>query len=205
MPNWVYNNLEITDPSGENVADVARLLEQVNAPRRGISFSFWNIIKPEGDELTEYNESMRAGSASPFYWNWNCSNWGSHWDASDVVSETYSDTHKQFTFTTPWSAPIPVLVALSEQYSNLHFELEWEEEQGFGGTYTFDNGEALETIYYDSPSSHADYVARDQECGCVEDAWGEAQFEDCPNYVPEEEIDPSQIISEHELEVEAIV
>lgn len=225
MPNWVYNNLSITDPSGENVADVTRLMEQLNATYEtivtvwdktgegstmsqkketveNVGFSFWNIVKPEGGELTEYNESIGAGGATPFWYDWNCTNWGTKWDASDVQVDSYSDTHKQFTFSTPWSAPIPVLVTLSEQYPNLHIELEWEEEQGFGGTYTFTNGEASETEYYDSPSSHADYVARYRECYC--EMLDEAQFEDCPNYVPEEEIDPSQIISENELEVEAV-
>lgn len=224
MPNWVYNNLSITDPSGEHAADVARLMEQVGATYETIEtswektdegtkvsqhavtvedcgFSFWNIKRPESDNLATYNESIGAGGAMPYWYDWNCENWGTKWDASDVDIQDHAADHKQITFSTPWSPPIPVLTSLSEQYPNLHIELEWEEEQGFGGTFVFTNGEATETDYYDIPSSHADYEARDRTCMC-EDYPEEAPFTDCPTYVPEP--DESMLIPDDELEVEAV-
>ena len=220
MPNWVYNNLSITDPSGEHAADVTRLMEQVGADyttlgatwvdgkyeikehtATNVGFSFWNIKRPEGEALTNYNESIGASGAMSFWYDWNCDNWGTKWDASEVDIQDHAADHKQITFSTPWSPPIPVLISLSEQYPNLHIELEWEEEQGFGGTFVFTNGEATETDYYDIPSSHADYEARDRTCMC-EDYPDEAPFTDCPTYVPEP--DPSMLIPDDELEVEAV-
>jgi hypothetical protein len=225
MPNWVYNSLSITDPSGEHCEDVTRLMEQVGATYTTVQtsyektdegmtvshkevevadsgFSFWNIKRPEGEDLATYNESIGASGAMPFWYDWNCEHWGTKWDASDVDIQDYAADHKQITFSTPWSPPIPVLTALSEQYPNIHIELEWEEEQGFGGTFTFTNGEPTETDYYDIPSSHADYVARDRECGC--ETWAdEAPFEDCPTYVPEPS--PDMLIPNDELELEAVL
>lgn len=220
MPNWVYNNLSITDPSGEHTADVARLMEQVGSDyttltttwengtcevkehtATNVGLSFWNIKRPEGDDLTSYNESIGAGGAMPFWYDWNVGNWGTKWDASDVDIQEYAADHKQITFSTAWSPPVEVLSTLSKQYPNLHIELEWEEEQGFGGTFTCTNGEVTVTDEYDIPQSHADYVARDKECGC--EIWAdEAPFVDCPTYEPEP--DPSMLIPDDELEVEAI-
>jgi Ferredoxin-like domain in Api92-like protein len=218
MPNWVYNNLSITDPSGEYTADVARLVEQVGANYKTVAseweagsyttkevevtnpvLSFWNIKRPEGEELEKWNASIGAGGAHPFWYDWSVDNWGVKWDASDVDRQDHADDHKQYTFSTPWSPPISVLVALSEQYPNLHIELEWEEEQGFGGTFVFTEGNATETEWYDIPSSHAEYEERGKTCSC--DCYPEdPPFTDCPEYVPEDARIPAD-----ELEVEALL
>jgi hypothetical protein len=220
MPNWVYNGVSVTDLTGEHAADVARLIEQVGADYSMVVtayvdgehstnveetkdpiFSFWNIVKPTGEDLDLYNKSIETGvGVTPFWYDWHCDNWGCKWDAGDVEFDDYGADQKLFRFSTPWAPPIPALTSLSKQYPNLHIELEWEEEQGFGGTFTFTNGEPTETDYYDIPSSHADYVSRDRECGC--ESWDEAQFEDCPTYVPEPTED--MIIADNELEVEAV-
>ena len=216
MPNWVYNNLTIAPnaDAGGTIKDVAALVEQVGKPytiksrdwKSGETsdhtveepFAFWNIVRPEGENLEKYDESLGAGGASPFWYDWNCENWGTKWDASDVKLIDHGPDHKQYTFSTPWAPPIPVLIALSVQHPNLHLELEWEEEQGFGGTYVFHNGEASETNYYDIPGSHADYVDRDQECSC--EAWGEKVFSDCPI----EEVSADMIIPTNEIEIECV-
>ena len=219
MPNWVYNNLSITDPSGKHTDDVSRLMEQVGATYtvRAASyasgtfevgdvevtdpgFSFWNIVRPEGEDSKEYAESVGASGAMPFWYDWNCENWGTKWDASDVNVQDHAADHKQITFSTPWSPPLPVLVTLSEQYPNLHIELEWEEEQGYGGTFVFTNGEATETDAYDIPNSHAEHAERDRECVCDWDDDPTNYYPDCPGYVPD-----TNRIPEDELEVEAML
>lgn len=228
MPNWVSNNMTIAPDAeaGGTIKDVAMLVEQVGKPYTvkrttfpdtGIEdhevkkpFSFWNIVRPEGDDLGKYfppisypyDGSMEAGGSSPFWYDWNINNWGCKWDASDVDFMDHNPDHKQYTFSTPWGPPLEVLKSLSEQHPNLHIELEWEEEQGFGGTFVFRGGEATKTDYYDIPSSHADYVERDRERQCVctwlEDP--ESFYSDCPSAVKNDES-----ISPDELEVEAMI
>ena len=219
MPNWVYNNLTIApDPeAGGTIKDVADLVEQVGKPytiktrdwKSGETteqtveepFAFWNIARPEGEDLEKYDESINTSGAMPYWYNWNCDNWGTKWDASDVEFTDHGADHKQYRFSTAWSPPIAVLESLSAQHPNLHIELEWEEEQGFGGTYVFRGGTGEETSYYDAPSSHADYVerGRQDECICSWSDDGSYLFSDCPTY-----IDPSNLIADDELEVEAV-
>lgn len=219
MPNWVYNSLTVTTntEAGGTVKDIAALVEQVGKPftvkqvdwKTGEKsdhmvhepFSFWNIDRPEGEDLEKYDESLGASGAFPFWYEWNNAHWGTKWDVSNVHFDSHGPDHKQYMFDTPWAPPIEVLTTLSEQHPNLHIELEWEEEQGFGGTFVFREGEAHETESYDIPESHADYVARGKECGC--EVWSdEPIFDDCPGSV--EPLTEDMIIPEDELEVEAV-
>jgi hypothetical protein len=190
MPNWVYNNLTVSPnpDAGGTIKDVAALVEQVGKAYTVTAtkwdtnekyeqkveepFSFWNIVRPADEDLQKYDESLGAPGVSPFWYDWNCDNWGTKWDASDVEFTDHEPEHKQYRFSTPWAPPIPVLTTLSEQHPNLHIELEWEEEQGFGGTFVFREGNAHETLYYDVPNSHADFVerGREDECACT---WGD--------------------------------
>ena len=74
-----------------------------------------------------------------------------------------------------------------EQHPTLAFSFHCEEEQGWGVEYDSVSGELVETNSWDIPDSHADYVGRDNEDGCVcsyeddQDEW----YNDCPK---EEEI-----------------
>lgn len=219
MPNWVYNNLIITDPSEEHATDIDSLMEQVGATYtikasswegaevrieevevENPGFSFWNIVRPEGEDREKYDDSIGGPGALPFWYDWNCENWGTKWDASNVDIYEHGKSHKQFTFSTPWAPPLPVLVALSEQYPNLHIELDWEEEQGFGGTYVFTKGVGVETDSYDVPSTHAEHEERGKTCICEWDYDDPTEFyPDCPGYISEE-----HMIQEDELEVEAM-
>ena len=210
MPNWVYGTVSIT-------GDMARVQEVKNRLaqpyERMISkyvegemvtgvetlsptFSFWNIVRPEGEDLQKYDESLGAGG-SPFWYDWNCDNWGTKWDTDGELEEFRAD-HIMYRIETAWSPPDAALASLGAQYPDLHIELEYEEEQGWGGTTVYNGGTTAPTEWYDIPSSHADYVARDREdsCSCTYDN----PFSDCPTYVPEDAVIPAD-----ELEVEAMI
>jgi len=201
MPNWVTNTLTVTG----NKADLDKFVEQVGRTHtrqfsryenvdgelRTITedaewtgdFTFWNIHAPDASILDEYH-GVADGKAGPNNWYaWNIDNWGTKWDAS--VSEVVHDGDNEWrvTFDTAWSPPYPVIAASAEQHPNLHFWLDWEEEQGFGAEVEFTAEEgATEVRTWDIPASHADFVDRDNEDGCV-CGYGEDEqywFEDCP-------------------------
>lgn len=191
MPNWVRNNLTVMGSD----ADVQAVKNQLSAPYTRLvteyiegksvvtervvtrDLSFWNIVKPEGAALDAYYDSLGAPGAMPFWYDWNCEFWGTKWDTDAELTEHAAD-HLQYVFDTAWAPPVAALVALSEQHPEVWMELEWEEEQGYGGTFVFTKGNADETASYDIPGSHQDYIDRDKDCHC--EIWGERVFADCP-------------------------
>jgi hypothetical protein len=213
MPNWVNNSLIITGDAARVQAVKTRLAEpyervfskfvkgeHVTATETvEQGFSFWNMIRPEGEELEKYNDSLGAGGAFPFWYGWNCNNWGTKWD-TDAEFEEYAENDLHYLFATAWSPPIEAITALSAKFPDVHFELEFEEEQGWGGTTVFSEGVATNTDSYDIPTSHEEYESRDdRECSCQE--WNEKIFDDCPV----EEVTPDMVVAKDELLIEQMI
>lgn len=201
MPNWVRNTLTI---SGDADA-VARVVEQVGAPyekllthyERGedgavrlveevgkveMPFSFWNITRPSDDIMGDYNTPANGSAPENNWYAWNNTNWGTKWDACEVEVVDNIPGNFVVRFETAWSPPYPVIADLAAQHPGVSVWLEWEEEQGFGAEVDFSEGEPVEVRAWDIPDSHADFVDRDNEDGCVcswnddEDDW----YSDCP-------------------------
>jgi hypothetical protein len=134
--------------------------------------------------MAEFVRSMRDDQD---WYHWNVRNWGTKWDIAVPNGQEYSDTQMEITddgsvmyhFQTAWSPVGEVLIKLSEMYPSLEFDYEYEEEQGWGGTCTFVNGEETASDEWDIPESHADYKDRDKECPCEYDDI-EYAYKDCP-------------------------
>jgi hypothetical protein len=201
MPNWVYNSITVTAPSGDKM-ELEMFLREMEMPRpeavsegfeptgeiklvaRG--FSFWNVIAPPADKLEEYfgihgwKDGKEVGNTDTNWYNWNNENWGCKWDAGDGDVGWLDEDTLQITFQTPWDCPRGVVAAIAEQYSHLVFSWVYEEEQGWGGELTLKDGEVIVDEEWDIPDSHADYTKRGNECRCE---WGDDKenwFEDCP-------------------------
>ena len=171
MPNWVYNSLVIT---GEAEV-IAKIKAQVSAPHEvkhldwktnelvaemnEEPFSFWNIIKPTDLDAYHDNPVTHDQSGHDHWYNWNLRNWGVKWDAKSAEIHEEEDDSLCYTFETPWGIPHNALFELSRQYPTATLELEYEEEQGWGGTIVFTNGEAEETEEYESKC---------RQCGTLE-------------------------------------
>lgn len=168
-------------------------------------FSFWNIHRPSEKLFDEYfGVEPRVKSEVPLgdpnwwadveakrkvsnhWYDWNITNWGTKWDvakrdendwrSTEIVERV--DGNVIYRFDTAWSPPLEVISILSFQFPELVFDLEYEEETGWGGSALFQNGVMVSFSEYEEPSSHQDYVDRDRECFCQ---WSnEPEFEDCP-------------------------
>lgn len=173
-------------------------------------FAFWNIIAPTdldayyGEEeykadLNNFIESFNIASEKNNNWYyWNLRNWGTKWDVAVGDGEQYPDTRCEWTdadelmyhFNTAWSQPEEAIKKLSSQYPTLQFDLEYEEEQGWGGSITFFDGEVVDESSYDIPDSHDAHVKLDKDCPCE---YGDLEYayKDCPvtdpNYFYDEE------------------
>lgn len=209
MPNWVFNSLSI-DGDKEQIQKVKAQLNAPyerkfhNGREDKIDvetysnpvISFWNICRPPEDKLDEYEgvhgyaDGERQGDSAFNWYNFNNREWGTKWDIGVSDSNKYSDTEMTndsenslgYRFQTAWSPPIEAIEKLSAQYPELEITLDWEEEQGFGGVYVFQDGEHSIEKEWDIPDSHADYVERDNEdgCACANSEDVDDWYSDCP-------------------------
>lgn len=174
MPNWVYNNVTIKGSPDT----LKQIKEQLNTPftrqhtfwdsetKSSVTkdvyteepvFSFWNIVKPT--DLEAYNTNADSTNMhNPNNWYvWNNVHWGTKWDVAGNVdfSETADSLH--YSFDTAWAPPIPPFELLSAQYPDVEIINAWEEEQGFGSTLTFIDGDMEETNEYNWICPECDY------------------------------------------------
>ena len=185
MPNWVFNTMSVTG-SPEALADFKK---KANAREREISY--WNFVTPPQEALDsgEYEatngwskENGHEGDTPNNWYNFNNREWGTKWDCSSAEIVTEDEGEITYSWTSPWSPPIPVFEAMAKQHPKLAFDFEWEEEQGWGGAARGSNGFFGITSEYDTPDSHADYEARgrSENCNCK---WSDDQddwYDDCP-------------------------
>jgi hypothetical protein len=198
MPNWVYNQVTITGPEDQ----VGKIVEQLGKPvprskddGSGIpakspeieykdpegGISFWNVLSPPEEKWDLY--FGRADGSEDKTWNWypwNNANWGTKWDACHASKEVVSTDTVKYYFETAWSHPYEVLGVLGDQYRDVSITNDWEEEQGFGGTYEFTGGVYLVHDEYDVPRSHADMMERRGSCYCEDVDSGDEPWDDCP-------------------------
>lgn len=182
MPNWVFNGLAVTGDNDKleefkNVIGKPLKLPDGSTVQKPI-FSFLNIFYP--DSSIDYNKEAWS--------SWNISYWGCKWDvrASD---EGFQSTELQqedelllYRFQSPWSPPIIGIQRLAQIYPHLEFNLEYEEENGWGGEVTYRDGIEAYSRQWDEPASHADFAAHPyRECYCLNHPYDEEfRFEDCP-------------------------
>lgn len=170
MPNWVFNSLAIEgdkdsirlvksavgkpfSKTGDSWNMKTGQLERVTLVYSNPVFSFHNIYnhKQDGLSVDEYLTDSR-------WYSWNVSHWGTKWDVAVADGYEYSDTclveesenDLSYRFNTAWGAPIPAIEKLSGQFPTLVFDLEYEEEQGWGGRVTIRAGKIVEEFVYDS-------------------------------------------------------
>lgn len=201
MPNWVNNILTVTgdkealdrflEQAGQSYTrSYARIIHEEGTFRTETheetwegDFSFWNITKPSDDILDEYHSVADSKAPANNWYAWNIDNWGTKWDADVSHAEREAGESWRVHFATAWSPPYPLLETAANQHPDLHFWLEWEEEQGFGAEVEFTaEAGAVESRTWDIPESHADYAKRDNEdgCHCAMDDNPEYWFYDCP-------------------------
>lgn len=183
MPNWVFNSLVIeAEPQV-----LAQIRAQVSAPYETQHldwrtnervkemveqpFSFWNIIKPTDLDAYHDDPVTHDQSGRDHWYNWNIRNWGVKWEAKNVYEKddfTEGDGETFFNFETAWGIPDNALLTLSEQYPTASFELEYEEETGWGGCILYENGTSTETEEYENKCRDCDSLNTldyCEECG----------------------------------------
>ena len=216
MPNWVFTTMNVHGEP-EQIAefrDKAKKpyntyyenwkTKQIEESPMEADLLFWNFIepenkdayfadahgtKPEGYESWSMEEKLAHDMkfTGEGWYDWNCRNWGTKWEARGVLEQEDEDgKYLRYQFDTAWSPAEGAFRAMVEQHPELSFTFRCEEEQGWGVEYESEDGELTVTNEWDIPESHADYVAKDGDgegCVCSWDDDRSHWFSDCP--VPE--------------------
>lgn len=154
MPNWCHTSLSIE-------GDI-NLVSQINEHAE-------KYYKNDSSEMTFFGQFIpRPVSEDNNWYNWNCDNWGTKWDACNMNPPTFTD-HKNGTaelyliFDTAWSPAMPIFEHL--RGLGLSVTAEYEDE-GLMFAGSFENGE---DISYDII-----------ECDCIdEDGCPDSDCEKC--------------------------
>ena len=153
MPNWCDNKLRVSGPiedvvnfkrhavghpviwprpSYEKQEDYDKRVEETQKMKVLLTFSKF-VPVPEDVLKKEY--SMEG-------YNWCVNNWGTKWDLGDEGMTVEEDGKVLiYRFTTAWSPPIPVVIAMSEQFPRLRFSIRFREDgMGFKGIESYKGG-----------------------------------------------------------------
>ena len=153
MPNWCDNDLYIEGPEADIRAFLGFAKGRMNEEELLLDF---NKIVPmpktvTTDMITEpWLKAMRltAGQDGDLWYEWRLQYWGTKWQPQGVhIEEEKSDDQDstrrvKMVFDTAWSPPKPIIVAASQLFPTLDFELRYFEAGcGFNGLFICRYGE----------------------------------------------------------------
>jgi hypothetical protein len=95
------------------------------------------------EEKARHAEYLKKYGAVNWY-DWNCRNWGTKWNAYDTESVETFEGGLKFKFNTAWSPPTTWLVATAQLYPSLKFMDYYKDEGGGCGVITLCVAEGLE-------------------------------------------------------------
>ena len=125
MPNWVCNKVRLETEDKELLKKIFNEIKGKEEEYGAIDFETI-IPMPEdifrGDLGTE--EKEKYGKKNWYDWPWE--NWNTKWNACDCVSQ--GEWSNELEFNTAWSAPHPVIKALSEKYPSVKVIHKWADE-----------------------------------------------------------------------------
>lgn len=175
-------------------------------------FAFWNICKPEdlhaylhdeGTGVPDDPNDEKAWFQSNNWYDWNVRNWGTKWDVANSDEDSYPETELmtdeetklQYSFNTAWSPPIPAIEKLSKQYPSLKFNLDFEEETGWGGEVEFTDGQEVTLSEYG-------WKCRECDAQLDETPWcDDCEYDMCPECGYGE---PSEVCEQHKEKLQHV-
>ena len=206
MPNWVYNSLHCNgseadlDTLAESLSKEIRINKWDKETRTDYyeyevePFTYmairdpfsapYNISEDEYYGNNGFVDGKQVGNTEGNWYNWNITHWGVKWDACRVDVDRDKEIIT-YCFESPWGPPWDeMMLELSEKFPTISFIHRYDEEQGWGREYEFQNGQITDSKEWDIPTSHAEYVELDQTCTCEmwtddPDMW----YADCPSKI----------------------
>ena len=114
MPNWVTNELVVT-------GDMAQLKD----------FKSKFFTKVDGKKHPTFSVIVPMPIEEKDNWyDWNCNNWGTKWDATHYQKNQVSAEIVDIQFDTAWSPPIEFFNTCADIYDKLRFKCYFIDEMG---------------------------------------------------------------------------
>ena len=146
MPNWCYNNADITAKTPEQMQLLQRIAER-NKEKQGV----FNIIRPLPAELEntvkgtgEYQQEIFIDGCNNWF-DWQVNHWGTKWDI-DPVSEEFDGETLSLSFDSAWSPPIELYKYLVEQGFDVSANY-YEPGMNFAGEWVNGDDFMIEDVY----------------------------------------------------------
>ena len=158
MPNWTSNRLRIqTDSDSQTefkkIAELKEIFKSDSPFNKLIPQPDWSTTPNEDGELRVERlhkndkgeivcatyEFPKSGKSDSRWYDWNCQNWGTKWDACNVEITRDDEDYLEICFDTAWSPATPVIEKIRELYEdndswtyvNCLYELEGYEGCGY--------------------------------------------------------------------------
>lgn len=158
MPNWCTNLLMIS-----NSEEFEKTMNTPDMNGEIAKFSFHQTVPfPENGfrgmlSLQDKEECAKKGI--PNWYDWCSKEWGTKWDACDVIVDR--NPKLEIRFETAWSPPIAWLKAVSLKFPKSKFTLKCCEcGMGYYGTITAQNGEVQDKTKSGSYSNLSKFANR---------------------------------------------
>lgn len=104
MPNWCDNSVTLYHEDKTKIDALAEEMNKKNDEGRSMACPF-NHLRPQPPEVKEGDG----------WYEWNCSNWGSKWDADIIDWDRQDDNTIWICFNSAWSPPIALYNYLTEE------------------------------------------------------------------------------------------
>ena len=140
MPNWTSCDLKIRSPDKEKEHKELKRFKafaqttkdgEVNSLDTNKFIPYPEKFKKQDEIAAEdpTNHSIKDGYNNGGY-EWCLKNWGSKWGIcrAELEEEDFKWGELSYTFESPWSPPMPVIIKMSEMFPTLTFELRYFEQ-----------------------------------------------------------------------------
>lgn len=151
MPDWTYNTLTIRG-SKETLEAIVNLLhdEDIEGERTALDFNkvdkcpdeliktpqiHYHKDSPEYANREKQKQALKEKYGFDGWYDWCVENWGTKWNASEVVLHKNSPTEIVYTFDTAWSCPLPIIEKLSKRFHDTVFTIEAHTEMQYSKSF----------------------------------------------------------------------
>lgn len=159
---FVYATEKLTRDFDSLDEDIQKAVNTENMYIKTRLDNFKNKSDEEMEKLyqmgKQYFENLEKYGHTTWY-NWCWDNWGTKWNAWD----TYIENDDTITFVTAWNPPDNVIKKLSEMFPDEEVTVEWDEEGGTAGKFTYLDGECIEEDSWEIEYDDEEYEEEEEE------------------------------------------